>query len=99
MNLKGNLSHELETDFLEKLKEGDTPAFSAFFLAYYADLLHFACRLTAQKAVAEEIVQEVFVKLWKTPNISCAPVPEILSTEVIQNRCIDWQRHQESEDC
>lgn len=95
VNLKGNLSHELETDFLEKLKEGDTAAFSAFFLAYYADLLHFACRLTANKSVAEEIVQEVFVKLWENRQIIVVRLSlKSYLLKSVQNRCIDWQRHQ-----
>lgn len=65
MGIREGLSREIESDFIEKLKQGDTAAFSALFLAYYQDLVHFACRLTSNKDVAEEIVQEAFVRLWE----------------------------------
>jgi len=94
MVARENLSKEIEGIFIEKLKKGDTAAFSALFLAYYQHFVRYACRITGNKDVAEEIVQEAFVKLWEARETLLVQVslkPYMLKS--IQNRCIDWHRH------
>ena len=94
MGIREGLSREIESNFIEKLKQGDTAAFSALFLAYYQDLVHFACRLTSNKDVAEEIVQEAFVKLWEGREMLVVHVSlKSYMLKSVQNRCIDWHRH------
>lgn len=44
---------------------GDASAFREIYEAYQGRIFLFAYRLTKTKAAAEEIVQEVFVKLWE----------------------------------
>ena len=46
------------------LKKGDISAFEQFFYLYEKNLQYFVWSLTKSQYVAEEIVQEVFIKLW-----------------------------------
>lgn len=56
---------ENEIELLQKLTEGDSAAFRQIYECYQGRVFLFAYRLTKSKASAEEVVQEVFVKLWE----------------------------------
>jgi len=53
-----------EKELLEKLKEGDTFAFEVLFYKYRNKIKGFATRLVPTQIDPDEIVQEVFVKVW-----------------------------------
>lgn len=53
-----------EDELLERLLKGDTYAFDYIFNKFYGALCLFATRLTSDKFTAEEIVQDIFCKLW-----------------------------------
>jgi len=53
-----------EKELLEKLKEGDTFAFEVLFYKYRNKIKGFATRLVPTQIDPDEIVQEVFVKIW-----------------------------------
>ncbi len=48
-----------------KARDGDKEAFECLFKSFYASLCFYACHLTHDSFLAEEIVQDVFTKLWK----------------------------------
>lgn len=48
----------------ENIRTGGEPAFALVFHAYNAHLFPFICKITKSELVAEEIVQEVFLRLW-----------------------------------
>ena len=48
---------------LERIRDGDTEAAAELFERYAASLLRFADRLLSDRASAEEVTQEVFVKV------------------------------------
>lgn len=48
----------------EKIRSGDSSAFSWLFRKYYEPLYFFATRWIRDTQVAEDIVQDLFVKLW-----------------------------------
>lgn len=50
---------------IKKIKEGDIGAFEQVFRAYHAPLCLYAISITGRREVAEEIVQELFYKIWK----------------------------------
>lgn len=56
---------EQENELLQKIIEGDTFAFKKVYELYQGRIFLFAYRFTKSKAAAEEIVQEVFVRLWE----------------------------------
>ncbi len=59
---------ELDRDDLSALgralQRGDEGAYRALFDLFYDPLLHFAASLVRDPAVAEDLVQEAFVRVW-----------------------------------
>lgn len=53
-----------EQDLLDRLSTGDQRAFTALFDAYYKQLGAYVFQLTESLPVTEEIVQDVFIKIW-----------------------------------
>lgn len=47
-----------------QIAEGNETAFSQIFNAYKRKLFAFTYRMVKQESVAEELVQEIFMKLW-----------------------------------
>lgn len=54
-----------ERELLSRLVVGDEEAFTYIVHRYYPRLLSFAKQITKTKQTAEEIVQEVFLRLWE----------------------------------
>jgi RNA polymerase sigma-70 factor (ECF subfamily) len=57
---------EMETsrDLIRKIKQGNTPAFEELFRIYSAALIRFGWRIVRNTQIAENIVQDVFVRIW-----------------------------------
>lgn len=56
----------LESKILKELKKGDHVAFEEIFMRYSRQLFQFALSYLKSEEVAEDIVQEVFIKIWKS---------------------------------
>lgn len=54
------------TELVKLLKKGDMTAFDVIYKKYSRRLYGFVFRYVKQEADAEEIVQEVFLKIWKS---------------------------------
>jgi len=52
-------------DLLTKLREGDEPAFIQIYNQYRSKIYTYAYQLCKSSDTAEEIVQEVFIKIWQ----------------------------------
>ena len=50
---------------INKLKEGDVSSFDAIFKKYNKKVYYFALSYLKNKEEAEDVVQEVFMNLWK----------------------------------
>lgn len=88
------LMDSYEIILLEKLKNDDQSAFTIIFKKYYQDLVRFSFHYTRNSEVSEEIVQDVFLKLWE--NRTSLIVHNSLKSfllKAVQNRCIDSLRH------
>lgn len=53
-----------ETGLLAKIAEGDQRAFTTIFDHYQKYVFGFGLKLTYSEELAEEIVQDIFLKLW-----------------------------------
>jgi len=53
-----------EKDILAKAAEGNEAAFRVLFDKYHQKIYSFALHLTRSRFLAEDITQEVFVKIW-----------------------------------
>ena len=83
-----------ENILLSKLKAGDKSAFTVIFSAYYSGLVVFANSFLKDLKIAEEIVQDVFVKIWdERAGLDIKTSVKSYLLKIIHNKCIDWRRH------
>jgi RNA polymerase sigma-70 factor (ECF subfamily) len=54
-----------DRQLLEGLRQSDQAAFDAIFRAHYPHLVAFVERMLRQRAVAEDIAQDVMLELWR----------------------------------
>ncbi len=59
-----NIDTDKEHYLIKELKKSDTHAFNELFYAYSSKLYHFAYNYLKSKEEAEELVQEVFFRIW-----------------------------------
>jgi RNA polymerase sigma-19 factor, ECF subfamily len=54
-----------DASWMERMRAGDEAAFEALFREHYHGLALFAARLVSSDAVAEELVQDVLLRMWQ----------------------------------
>lgn len=87
----------LEQTLLEQYRAGDSLAFAKIFLMYRSDLILFAFSILRNTHYAEEVVQDVFLKLWEErEGIKISSSLRSFLLRSVQNKCIDWLRHQKT---
>lgn len=59
-----SFSTDMERDWLNRISAGDEQAFTQLFEAYSDTTYGFAIAYTKTAAAAEEVVQDIFLKLW-----------------------------------
>ncbi len=55
-----------EAEVLLQVAAGSERAFAVLFRQYSSKVFSFALKLTKSEELAEEVVQEVFIKIWLT---------------------------------
>jgi RNA polymerase sigma-70 factor (ECF subfamily) len=58
-------SHANERDLQQRIRAGDEGAFDSVFRAHYPQLVRMAESVVRERALAEEIAQEVMLELWR----------------------------------
>ena len=56
---------ENERTLLEKLARGDRASFDALYMRYAAKTEEFLCRMLKNRAEAEDITHDLFLKIWQ----------------------------------
>jgi RNA polymerase sigma-70 factor (ECF subfamily) len=83
-----------DQDLVEKLKTDNETAFDYLFLAYYEKLCIYAYTVLKNKDTAEEIVQDVFVKLWEHhTELSIETSIKAYLFRTVHNQCINYFDH------
>lgn len=78
-----------------QLKEGNEQAFKALFEKYYASMCHYACQFLKDTDMAEETVQELFVRLWeKRAGLSIDSSVQHYLFRSVHNHCLNQLQHQ-----
>ncbi len=82
-----------EAELLMRLQEGDEKAFAELFRTLYDKLFGYTLGITHSKLTAEDITQEVFLKIWQNRS-EMGDVENInaLLFRMAQNRTIDYLR-------
>ena len=56
---------ETEKELLRRLKQGDRKAFDAIYEQWGGYVYNFTCKTLFNKSLAEDITQELFLRLWE----------------------------------
>lgn len=59
------MKKSIDKEILYSLKSGDHKAFHSIFLAYFGKIKFFICSFVKSQEEAEELAQDVFMKLWE----------------------------------
>ena len=90
---------ELEQVTILALKEGSVDAFNLCYDLYYRPLCSFANFLVKQPAIAEELIQIIFLELW----MNRENLPEHSSLKAFlltatKHDCLDYLKHKKIEE-
>ncbi|WP_081997690.1 RNA polymerase sigma-70 factor [Wocania ichthyoenteri] len=83
-------SHVNTKEFITRLNNGDVLAFEVLFKLYRSKLLYIAIQYISNKEDAEEIIQNVFVKVWSKKNIQTNINGYLY--RITKNACLDHLR-------
>lgn len=76
------------------LQEGDKIAFEKIYTELKTPMLTIILRMTQDRALAEDILQEVFVKLYRSPPNPSISNPRAYLFQMARNLAIDGMRKQ-----
>jgi len=78
-----------------KVKEGDERAFQTLFRKYYSAMCHFARQFLNDSELAEETVQDMFVKIWeKRENLNIETSVKHYFFRSVRNHCLNQIQHE-----
>jgi RNA polymerase sigma-70 factor (ECF subfamily) len=79
---------------IEAIKSGDKNAFDKLFLEYYSYLCNYAFKFVKEVDTAEEIVQDVFYKIWENRSqlLITTSIKSYLFRSV-HNQCLNLIKH------
>jgi len=85
-----------ENYLLSELKKSNEVAFTMLFRSYYTDLVQFAGHILYDKNRCEDIVQNIFLKIWsERETLSIETSLKSFLLKSVQNACLDEIRHQQ----
>jgi len=83
-----------EKELFDRIKKSDEKAFEMLFHKYYGHLCLFATKIIKDDASAEEIVQDLFVKLWeKREQLSIETSLKNYLFRSVKNLCLNYIQH------
>jgi len=83
-----------ERFLIEELNQGNKKAFSLLFNKYYKDLVLFGGNFLPNKSICEDIVQTIFLKLWRDRETLVIDISlKSFLLRSVQNNCLDELRH------
>ncbi len=90
--------HNEESHIVQRIQEGDKEAFSDIYLTYYPDLCVFVERLIKSPPICENLVQDLFFKIW-LQRTTWNPKGTVRSYlyKAARNRAYDYLKHQKFE--
>ncbi len=87
-----------EKEFIKGITQKDKRVFALLFEKYHARLFRFAQSYIFDIDATEDIVQEVFIKLWEKTDLRIDRSLESYLFLMVKNRCIDYLRALHVED-
>ncbi|PCH69780.1 MAG: hypothetical protein COC06_06750 [Bacteroidales bacterium] len=88
-----------ENVLIEGLSEGNVKIYDFVFHYYYSGLVSFAIKYVYDEAIAEDIVQDFFFKLWvDKEKLEVKNALKSYFFTSVKNRCLDYIRKQDVRD-
>lgn len=84
--------------FIKGLKDKDAVIFGQLFACYHARLFRFAESYLFDAQATEDVIQEVFIKLWEMQPLNIDRSLKAYLFLMVKNRCIDHLRSLQVED-
>jgi RNA polymerase sigma-70 factor (ECF subfamily) len=86
---------EFDTGLVHSLVTGDEAAFEKVFKTHFKALHAYAATITRDEAAAEEIVQNIFVKLWeRSEGLTIAGSLTSYLYKAVYNESLNYLKHQ-----
>ncbi|MFA6402269.1 MAG: RNA polymerase sigma-70 factor [Salinivirgaceae bacterium] len=90
-----NESNNVDYALVVRLRNNDKSAFTLIFSKYYKNLVTFSFSYTKSLNASEEIVQDIFLKLWENRAVIIIQTSfKSYLLKSVQNHSLDWLRHQ-----
>lgn len=90
--------HLESNEILERLRQGDEAAFDSIFRAWYPSLVRSAESIVRSRAIAEEVVQDVMLELWRRrESLAKESSPQAYLFQSTRNRALNHVRHERVE--
>lgn len=84
-----------DTLLFSKISKGNKAAFDALFKKYYAQLVRFAIGYVHDGSTSEELVQDVFVKIWENaPRLTISTSVLAYFYGSVRNHCLNYIKHE-----
>ncbi len=85
---------ETDISFLKQLNARQHEAFKVLFKDYYQDLAYYSCKILKDPIAAEDIAQDVFIRLWEKENHfeNHLALKSYLYLSA-RNNCLNYLRH------
>lgn len=87
-----------EREIVDRVRQGEIKAFEQLYADYEVYLCTVATRYIFNAQAAQEIVNDIFLNIWKNRVALVYPVRGYLIRSV-QNRCLNYFRQQRLEEC
>ncbi len=83
-----------DTDIIGRIRQGDVRQFESLFRSSYVSLVRYAKRLLKDQDTAEEIVQDLFYRIWKDrEKIKIESSLNGYLFRSVHNRCLHFIEH------
>jgi RNA polymerase sigma-70 factor, ECF subfamily len=91
-------SNKYEQELILKIRNDDRDAFETLFRRYYIELCHFVQRYVNEPAICEDLIQELFLRLWLHRNKwELKGSVKAYLYKSAQNKAFDYFRHKKIE--
>lgn len=92
--INDNIKRRKADELFDRIKNGDQKALELLFAIYFPRLNNFARNVVKDDVLSQDIVQEIFVKVWeKRAGIEVINLESYLF-KLVRNRCIDYIKYQ-----
>jgi RNA polymerase sigma-70 factor, ECF subfamily len=83
-----------DENLIKRIKKDDGQAFEELFRRYFAALHNYAAFYTGSTQIAEDMVHDVFYKIWDTrKNLNIHTSAKSYLFRSVHNNCIQYLRH------